>query len=107
MNKVWEWIKKNPWKAISAFLGLVVTVLAWLMWPDKPKPPISSGTTDEAAARALKEQRAATAAHDAAVKKLEEDNRDKLAKASEAQVKEFEELKNKPLEEVAKWIDNL
>lgn len=82
-------------------------VLVWLFrGGDKSLIPISE-TVDEAAAEALKAKDKAMADYrerlDAQAKKAEE----RLQKASVEQIKEYEEIKDKPLDELATWFDKL
>lgn len=107
MSKVWEWLKKN-WKWIVFPIGVLLSVLGWfLWWRGKPKDDNTTTTTDEAADQALKDTVKAQEEKDQALKELEEKHGQKLATMSEEQRKEFEEVKKKPIEEVATWIDRL
>ena len=105
---IWAWVKKNPWRAIALPLSVACVVLAWLYHGgNKNLPQMISGTTDEAAAKALAAKEAAMQAYQASLKALEQAAQSKLNKASAEQIKEYESLKDKPPAEVAAWIDKL
>jgi hypothetical protein len=106
MKKAWAWIKKN-WKYLIFPLWIGSVILVWVFrGGEKPLLPIS-GTTDEAADEAMKAKEAAVEKFRARLDEIHTKAAERLANASEEQVKEFEEIKDKPLEEVAAWIDNL
>jgi len=105
MSKVWEWIKRN-WKWLILPLWAISIVLVWLFkGGSKIDLPIS-GTTDQAADEVAKKDkiisdlRQRIAALDAKVKEL-------IMNASEEQIKEYERLRDKTLEDIAKWGDEL
>ena len=107
MSKVWDWIKKY-WKWIVFPVGILGAVLGWfLWWRSRPGDDVDSGTPDDAADKAVDDVIAAGEERDKAIEKLEQEHSDKLAKMSEEQKAEFEEVKKKPIDEVASWIDNL
>jgi hypothetical protein len=105
MMKAWEWLKTH-WRWLIAPLWIISLILVWLFFGGR-KPLLPSGTTDKAADDAMKAKDEAIsqfrARLDAMAKKAEE----RLQDASKDQVDEFNKLKDKPLEEVAKWIDSL
>jgi len=104
MKKVWEWIKRN-WKWLIAPLWIASLVLMWL-FRGGYKPPVS-GTTDQAADEAAKAKDEAVAQFRSRLDELLKKAQERLQDASKEQVDEFNGLKDKPLEEVAKWIDSL
>ena len=108
MKIVWNWIKKY-WKWIVFPIGGVLALFGWyLWWRKKPeKDDVNSVTTDEAADKALKETVEAQANKERALKELEEEHLTKLSVMNDEQRKEFEEVRKKPIEEVAAWIDAL
>jgi flagellar biosynthesis/type III secretory pathway M-ring protein FliF/YscJ len=106
MSKVWAWLKKN-WKWLILPLWLASVILVWIFrGGDKPMFPVT-GTTDKAADEALKAKDKAAAEFRARLDELAKKAEERLQNASEEQIKEYEELKDKPLDEVAKWIDSL
>ncbi len=106
MKTVWEWLKKN-WKWLVLPLWILSVVLVWVLrGGTKPLFPVS-GTKDEAADKALEAQQKAVIEFRARLEELARKAEERLKKASQEQLKEYETLKDKPLEEVAKWIDSL
>lgn len=106
MKKIWEWLKVN-WKWLVLPLWIASVVLVWIFrGGTKPMFP-PSGTTDVAADQALKAKDEAIESFKARLDELHKKAEERLKTASEAQVKEFKELKDKPIEDVAKWIDSL
>lgn len=108
MTKVWEWLKKN-WKWIVFPVGVLMSVLGWfLWWRGRPKKDENTGTTTDAAAdQALKDTVQAQEDKEKALKELEQKHGEKLSTMSDEQRAEFEKMKQKPIEEVAAWIDRL
>ena len=105
MHKVWEWLKKN-WKYLLFPLWALSLILVWVLGGGKAKPTIS-GTTDQVADAALK-------AKDEAIQQLRERDaqiaqqvEEKLRNASKEQIAELKKMKDKPLDEVAKWVDSI
>jgi glucose-6-phosphate dehydrogenase assembly protein OpcA len=79
-----------------------------LWWRGRPTgDDNTSTTTDSAADQAIKDAQEAQDAKDAALKELEEKHGEKLTAMSDEQKAEFEKVKDKPIDEVASWIDNL
>ena len=106
MTKVWAWLKKN-WKWLILPLWIISIVLVWIFrGGDKPMFPVS-GTTDEAADQAVAAKDQALADFRAQLDELYKKAEARMQDASEEQVKELKDLKDKPLDEVAKWIDDL
>lgn len=106
MTKVWTWLKKN-WKWLILPLWVLSVVLVWVFrGGDKPLFPVT-GTTDKAADQAVAAQQKASDEFRARLEALAKRAEERLKTASEAQVKEYETIKDKPLDEVAAWIDNL
>lgn len=106
MTKVWEWLKKN-WKWLILPLWVLSLLLVWFLHGgEKPLFPVS-GTKDEDADKALEAQQKASAEFRARLDELAKKAEERLKGASEEQLKEYETIKDKPLEEVAKWIDSL
>jgi len=107
MTEVWAWLKKN-WKWIVFPIGVLGALLGWfLWWRGRPTDDDTTTTTDTAADQAVKDTQQAHDVKEAALKELEEKHGEKLATMTEEQRKEFEEVKEKPIDEVASWIDNL
>ena len=106
MKNAWEWLKKN-WRYLVFPLWVASLILVWLLSGGRrPIMPVS-GTTDQVADDAAK-------AKDEAIQQFR-DRLDQLAKlmeerlknASKEQMEEFQQMKDKPIEEVAKWIDTV
>lgn len=106
MTKVWEWLKKN-WKWLLLPFWLLSLFGTWILRGGKKPLLPPSGTTDVAADTALKEKDAALEGFKSRLDELYRKAEERLKGASEAQVKEYNEIKDKPLEEIAKWIDSL
>jgi hypothetical protein len=104
--KIWAWLKKN-WKWLVLPLWVLSLLLMWFLSGGHKTffPP--SGTTDEAADEAMKAKDEAMKAFRARLDELARKAEERLQGASEEQVKELKELQDKPLDEVAKWIDSL
>lgn len=105
MLVVWRWLKKY-WKWILFPIGVISIILAWLARGRELQLP-SSGTTDEAADEAMEAYKEAAREYQRKVKEAHKKAEERLKTASEEQIKEYEELKDKTPEEVAKWIDSL
>jgi flagellar biosynthesis/type III secretory pathway M-ring protein FliF/YscJ len=106
MSKVWAWLKKN-WKWLILPLWIASVVLVWIFrGGDKPMFPVS-GTTDAEADKALEAKDKAVAEFRERLEELAKKAEERLKNASEEQLKEYEELKDKPLDEIAVWIDEL
>jgi hypothetical protein len=106
VSKVWAWLKKN-WKWLILPLWLVSLLLVWFLSGGKSTLFPPSGTTDEAADEAIAAKDKAIADFRARLDDLHKKAEERLKNASEEQIKEYEELKDKPVEDVAKWIDSL
>ena len=108
MLAIWAWVKKH-WKWIVFPIGVGGAVLGWfLWWRSRPEEDdTDSGTSDAAADEALGKVIVAGEERDAALEELEKDNLVKLAEMSEEQRAEYEKVKERPIDEVASWIDNL
>lgn len=106
MSVIWSWLKKN-WKWLLAPLWVASMVLAWLMAGGERKLFPSSGTTDEAADKALEDKDKALEEFRQRLDELYARAEERLNKASEEQLQEFQEVKKKSLEEMAQWIDAL
>lgn len=105
MIGAWRWLKKY-WKWIVFPVGLTLAALAWLSRSKGPELP-ATGTTDEAADEAMAAYKAAARVYQEKVREVHKKVEERLKTASEEQLKEYEELKDKPIEEIAKWIDDL
>lgn len=106
MRKVWDWLKKN-WKWLILPLWIASIVLVWIFrGGDKPLFPVT-GTKDSDADKALEAKDKAVSEFRARLDELAKKAEERLKNASQEQIKEYEALKDKPLEEVAKWIDSL
>jgi len=107
MVKVWEWLKKN-WKWIVFPVGICLALLGWYLWWTKSPPDdVNSSTTNDAADQAIKDTNDAIDNKEKALEELEEKHGEKLAAMTDEQRAEFEEVKKKPIDEVASWIDSL
>jgi hypothetical protein len=104
--KIWAWLKKN-WKWLLLPLWIVSMVAVWLLSGGRTKffPP--SGTTDEAADEAARAKDKAVKDFRARLEELHRKAEERLQNASKEQLEEYEEMKDKPIEELAKWIDSL
>ena len=106
MKKIWEWLKKN-WYWLIAPVALLVLGALWLMgWRKKKDDPVSH-TPDKDADQAVDDTNKAHDIKDQALKELEKSHAEKISQMSAEQKKEFEEMKKKPIDEVANWIDSL
>ena len=104
MKKVWAWLRKN-WMWVLFPIGILMTVICYVVWGPRPKPPDT--TTDDAANRAVDDVINAEVDKTEAIKELEKRNNERLAKMTEDQQKEYDKLKDRPIEEIASWIDKL
>ena len=105
MSKAWAWLKKN-WMWVVFPIGILMVVGLVLERFFKKDDPISS-TTDADADTAVDDIIAAGEDKEAAIIALEKRNLERLANMTKDQQKEYEEIKSKPIEEVASWIDKL
>jgi len=105
MRKIWEWLKKN-WKYLLFPLWVLSLILMWVLSGGKAKLPIS-GTTDQAADDAMKAKDEAIRQFRERLDQVAQQIETKLRNASKAQLDEFKEMKDKPLDEVAKWVDSI
>lgn len=107
MKAAWEWVKAH-WKWLLFPFVAVATVIGWLLLRQAPqKPDVTSGTTDEAANKLAADLAKAEAEKLEAIKLLEEKHSEKLSVMTDEQRTEFDKVKDKPVEEIASWIDNL
>lgn len=104
MKKIWEWLKKN-WKWLILPLWIASLILVWLFRGGAA--PFFSGTKDSDADTAMKAKDQAIADFRAKLEELAKKAEERLKNASKEQVDEFNGLKDKPLDEVASWIDKL
>jgi len=105
MRKAWAWLKKN-WKYLLFPLWVLSLILVWVLSGGKAKPSIS-GTSDQAADEAVKAKDEAVQQFRDRLDQLAKMLEEKLQSASKEQLDEFKKLKDKPLDEVAKWVDNI
>jgi flagellar biosynthesis/type III secretory pathway M-ring protein FliF/YscJ len=106
MTKIWAWLKKN-WKWLILPLWVLSVVLVWIFrGGDKTLFPVT-GTTDDDADKVDEAHQKASAEFRARLDELAKKAEERLKTASEEQIKEYETIKDKPLDEVAAWIDNL
>jgi flagellar biosynthesis/type III secretory pathway M-ring protein FliF/YscJ len=104
MKKVWAWLKKN-WKWLIAPLWILSLVLVWLFAGDGRPLFKPSGTTDKMADELAEEKEKILAEYREKMGDLAKRVEEKLQDASKEQLEEFKEMKDKPPEEIAKWID--
>jgi hypothetical protein len=106
MSKVWAWLKKN-WKWLILPLWALSLALMWFFSAGRKPVFPPSGTTDQAADEAMKARQQALDDFRARLEEMAKAAQKRLEAASQEQVKEFNELKDKPLDEVTKWIDKI
>jgi chromatin segregation and condensation protein Rec8/ScpA/Scc1 (kleisin family) len=88
-------------------LWIASMVLVWVFrGGDKVMFPVT-GTTDKDADDALVAKDRAMSEFRTRLDEIAKKAEARLQSASKDQVKEFEEIKDKPLDEIAKWIDGL
>ena len=104
MKRVWEWLKAN-YKWLILPLWVLSMVLVWVFTRGRTK--VLVGTTDIAADQAVEAQKQAISDFRARLEEMARKAEARLASASKEQLQEFKDLQGKPLDEVAKWIDNL
>ena len=98
MSKVWDWLKKN-WKWLILPLWILSIVLVWFLHGgEKPLFPVT-GTKDEDADKALEAQQKAADEFRARLDELHKRAEERLKNASAEQLKEYEQIKDKPLED--------
>lgn len=107
VDKLWVWVKKNPWKAVLFPLVLVGVILTWILSKDRPLRQVVSGTLDEDAGKALKAKDRAIQEYQQSLKKIEADAKAKLGRASKEQLEELEKVRKENPDGVAKWINEL
>ena len=104
MTRVWEWLK-TYWKWLIAPLWAVSIVLVWLFTRGGVLKKPVSGTTDQAANSAVEGVIQAGENKIEAIQKLEAQYMAKIEKMSEVQKAEWERMKDRPVQELASWID--
>lgn len=107
LTKIWGWLKRN-WKWVLFPVGLLmfiggIIIAATSRDTDIPDPP-DFGKEGEDLAKEIAE---AAAERDRQLEELRVKNQQRLEQLDADQQKELEELKDKPLEEVVSWFDNL
>lgn len=108
MKKVWNWIKKW-WKLVVGFLlalggiGIGVAIASRDTSPSTPIPP----DLDDEADKALDRVEEADQRKEEQLAELEAKNHARLVNLSEDQQREYDEVKKRPISEVAKWIDDI
>lgn len=105
MQKVWAWIKKY-WKWVLfpiGILGLVFSAAMAARWKPDPNPTPVPDPVPEA----LDELERAAAERKAKLEELERKHQARLEQLSIDQRAEYEALKDKPIEELTAWFDNL
>jgi len=106
MRRVWEWLKKN-WKYLVFPLWALSLILMWVLGGGGRTIFPPSGTSDQAADDAAKAKDEALRAFRERLDQLAQLLEQKLQSASKEQLDEFKQMKDKPIDEVAKWIDNI
>jgi len=106
MRRVWEWLKKN-WKYLLFPLWALSLILVWVIGGGSRSLFPVSGTTDQAADDAMKAKDEAIRQFRERLDQVAQQIETKLRNASKEQLDEFKEMKDKPLDEVAKWVDNI
>lgn len=104
---MWAWLKKN-WRWVVFPVGILTAVMGWFLWWRAPQgDDETSTTTDADANKAVRDIFKAQDVKEAAIKDLEEEHVKKISSMTDEQRAEFEEVKKKPIDEVASWIDNI
>ncbi len=108
MKRVWEWLKKY-WKWLLFPIGIIGALIAFVAGRNsKPVPvPDPGPDTNDAALIALHEAENANKRRDELLRKLEAENQARLQQLTADQQKEFEKLKDAPIDEVVSWFDGL
>jgi hypothetical protein len=106
MNLIWQWIKQNPWRFLTFLVGAISGSIAWILWPKgfvvyKPEVKPADPTVAAEKEKELAEER------EEKILELEKQYKDQLAKATDAQLIDYEKMKEKPLEEIAQWLNKL
>ena len=108
LKKVWGWLKKW-WKLVVGFLlalGGIGVGIAVASRDTSPSTPIPPDLGDEAN-DALDAVEEANRKKQEQLEQLEQENAARLQGLSEDQQCEYERVKEQPIDEVAKWIDNI
>ena len=107
VSNVWQWLKRN-WKWVLFPVGLIMFIggilIAATARDTNDSPPPDFGKEGEDLARKIA---TAVAERDRQLEELRVKNQQRLEQLDVDQQKELEELKDKPLEEVVLWFDNL
>ena len=104
LHRVWVWLKKY-WKLFLIPLTVIGISLLWLLgWRKRndPKDP-----TLDLVGETLDRLLVASEERDEALVGLEQRHIVKLVDMTNQQRAEFEKIKNRPIDEVAAWIDRL
>lgn len=108
MIRIWKWLKDH-WRWVVFPIGVLGAVLGWFFWwrGKQVGDDAESGTSDEAADRAVDSIVSAGEKRDRELKELEKRHAEKLDTMTEEQTAEYNDVRKKPVEEVASWIDEL
>lgn len=106
MSKAWEWIKRY-WKWIIFPVGLLGLLSTALVGASSRRriSTVPPPDPDKSAEEVMEAIRQANIQRDIKLTELKIVHRDRLRELSEDQKKEFNELCDKPVEEVVKWFD--
>lgn len=105
MKKVWPWIREH-WKWLVFPFWAASLVLVWIFRGGEVQL-VPHGASDADVDKAMEAKDKAVADFRARLDELAKKAEERLKSASEEQLKEYEGLKDKPLKEIAGWIDNL
>jgi beta-lactam-binding protein with PASTA domain len=95
------------WIVLLIVVAVSSSVLTWWLLSRKNKVPQTPKNLMEAADQALDKKDKAILEFKAGLEELSRKTEEKLRTASEEQRKEFQDIKNKSLPEIAAWIDSL
>jgi hypothetical protein len=108
LKKAWEWIKKY-WKWLLFPVGILAAIISFVIGRSSRDtiPPTPIPDLGKEGEEALEVAKKAAEERDAKLAELRAKHQARLEQMDVEQKKQLEELKDKPLEEVVSWFDNI
>lgn len=106
VRRSWGWMKAH-WRWLIGPLWLLSIVITWLFHGGERKLLKTKPTLDDAIDENMAVKNAAIEQFRARLDAMSQQAEQRLQKASAEQIETFKEIKDKPISEVAAWIDSL
>ena len=96
------------WAIIASVVGIGLAALVlWLGFRKKKQPEPAPKNVEETTDKVLADKDKAVFDYQKKLKDISKETEVKIKKASEEQAEKFEEMKDKPAEDVAAWLDEI